>query len=156
VLSVSVDGVFDDAGQRYVAVRTVGGERYRIGEDRLRWAWRLVFTSEGRWLTTSAPVVLIVAEKARALRVACECCGRSGSALLFRTVQLGAEDVYFTRCRRCWRSRHLARFSRQRQLAHPAPGAPPPGKLSTKAAFAVAATLIGAILLGTFLVNHLG
>jgi len=159
-LSVAVERVFDVAGQRYLAVREPDGKLYRIGEDRLRWVWRLVFTSEGIGLAPmTAPVTLVIAQKARALRVACKCCGRAGSAGLFRTVQREAADVYFTRCRRCWRSRHLGRFYRQRAQALPTLAGPPAegpaDTLSTKATFVVAATLIGAIGLGVFLATHL-
>jgi hypothetical protein len=117
--------VFDVAGQRYLAVRGPDGKLYRIGEDRLRWVWRLVLTSESIGLgPMTAPVMLAIAQKASALRVACQRCGRAGSARPFRTVQRAAADVYFTRCRRCYRSRHLGRFYRQRAHAPPALAAP--------------------------------
>jgi hypothetical protein len=158
-LSFAIERVFDVAGQRYLAVRGPDGKLYRIGEDRLRWVWRLVLTSEGMGLgPMTAPVMLVIAQKASALRAGCQRCGRAGSAGLFRTVQREAADVYFTRCRRCWRSRHLGRVYREGVHAPPAlagpPAAGPADTLSTKAALAVAATLIGAIGLGLFLATH--
>jgi hypothetical protein len=106
----------------------------------------------------AAPVMLVIAQKAHALRVACQRCGRAGSAGLFRTVQREAAGVCLTRCRRCYRSCHLGRFYRQRAHAPPPlagpPAAGPADTLSTKAALAVAVTLIGAIGVGLFLATH--
>ncbi len=128
-VSVAVERVGEVEGQRYVAVRAADGKLYRIGEDRLRWVWRLVFTSVGIGHSMGAsatPVTLVIAEKAwalqvgtdrepRPLRVACARCGRADSAWLFRTLQRATDDVYFTRCRRCWRSQRLGSFRRHPQ-----------------------------------------
>jgi hypothetical protein len=84
--------------------------------------WRLVLTT-GVSPNLSAPVTMVSAQKAvavqvgadptrRALRVACARCGRADSASLFRTVVHAADNVYFTRCRRCWRTRLLGSFRR--------------------------------------------
>jgi hypothetical protein len=59
-LSVAVERVFEVAGQRYLAVRGPDGKLYRIGEDRLRWVWRLVLTSEGIGLAPMAAAVMLV------------------------------------------------------------------------------------------------
>lgn len=120
-MSVAIEQVGDVAGQRYFDVR-LDGDVDQIAEDRLRWVWRLVLTT-GVSPNLSAPATLVSAQKAiavqvdadptrRALRVACARCGRADSASLFRTVVHAADDVYFTRCRRCWRSRVLGSFRR--------------------------------------------
>lgn len=148
----SIESVSDQAGQRSFVVTATNGERYRIREDQLRWVWRPVFTSLGlgrrvRGLV-ALPITLVIAEKASAVRVACERCGRSQSASLFRTRQNEVEDLYFTRCHRCWRSRFLGRFSRVHVDPSLAPARPvvgPAGTLSTKAKFLVGLVLIGLI-----------
>jgi hypothetical protein len=155
----SVKRVFDAAGHRYIAVRAVDGRLYRIGEDRLHWAWRLVFTREALGLAPFiAPVMLVIAQKARGVRVICGRCGRPHSASLFRTVQREVEDVYFTRCRRCWRSENLGHLTRQGsapQLApNPFPAGRPAETLSTRATIMVAVVLLG-VVGGLFVLAHL-
>jgi hypothetical protein len=131
VVSVDVEQVALEAGQRYFVVRAADGRRFRIANDRLRWETQLVFTSVVR--PVRVPVTLVIARKAstvrfaadpeaRILRVACRGCGRADSASLFMTVRDYVDDIYFTHCRRCWRSCGLAVVRRQRpqdQLAYP-------------------------------------
>jgi hypothetical protein len=132
VVSVDVEQVALEAGQRYFVVRAADGRRYRIADDRLQWVARLVFTSIGNRWSYRVPVTLVTARKAsavgfatdpqaRILRVACRGCGRADSASLFMTVRDYVDDIYFTHCRRCWRSCGLAVVRRQRpqdQLAY--------------------------------------
>lgn len=118
VASVAVERVGGATGQRYFDVRAQDGRLDRIAEGRLEWVWRLVFTSAGIGRSMSithmdTPVTLVIAEKALDLPVTCARCGRAGAASLFRTVQRATDDVYFTRCSRCWRSQYLACLSRQ-------------------------------------------
>lgn len=141
----SVESVSDVAGQRVFVIGANNGQLYRLPEDRLRWVWRLVFTSLA-WrkqvrltygFRARAPVSLVIAQKASGVRVSCARCGRPHSAELFRTLQDEVEDVYFTRCRRCWRSQFLGRLSRVHAEPTP-PSGPlvngwPAFNLSTKA-----------------------
>jgi len=177
-VSVDVERVAVEAGQRYFVVRAADGRRYRIPDDRIQWEARLVFTSIGstRWLF-QVPVTLVIARKAsavrfatdpeaRILRVACAGCGRADSASLFRTVRDFVDDVYFTRCRRCWRSCGLGVVRRQYpqdQLAYTArPTATPsafyrPPRPSARAflvVFVVVVVVFGGLLVLGLNVGH--
>jgi hypothetical protein len=158
-----VEGVSDVAGQRRFLVAAVNGQPYQLQEDQLRWVWRLVFTSLARTkrlrpsATSGAPVSLVIAQKASGVRVSCERCGRPHSAWLFRTLQNQVEDVYFTRCHRCWRSRFLGRFSRRAAEPAPTPARPvtdwPAFRLSARAKVLLTLALIVVIAGVVLLVN---
>jgi hypothetical protein len=159
----SVESVSDVAGERCFLVAADDGQRYQLPEDQLRWVGRLVFTSLARtkrinpFAVSGAPVSLVIAQKAGGVRVSCERCGRPQSAWLFRTRQNEVEDVYFTRCSRCWRSRFLGRFDRLPVEPSPTPARPvtswPAGTLSTKGAALVTLVLIVVIVGAILFVN---
>ncbi len=100
-------------GQLWLVVDDGRDNKYKLPDSQLTWQWRLVMTSETvANAGTAAPFSLVIAKRAAKVKAQSGHYHRPGRARLFKTSQRQIRDVYFTKCRRCFRTWHIASVRR--------------------------------------------